>query len=56
MLQDHKNRLGNNIGIVKMPEDSLHEIDTESDWIIVENLLIARQQQLKKAEKITHLV
>ncbi|WP_339876007.1 acylneuraminate cytidylyltransferase [Olleya marilimosa] len=56
VLQAHKSRLGNNIGIVKMPEDSLHEIDTESDWIIVENLLIARQQQLKKAEKITHLV
>ena len=56
VLQENKNRLGNNIGIVKMPEDSLHEIDSESDWGIVENLLIERQKQLKKAKKITHLV
>lgn len=56
VLQDYKNRLGRNVGVVKMPEDSLHEIDTETDWIVVENLLIERQKQLKKAEKITHLV
>jgi N-acylneuraminate cytidylyltransferase len=56
VLQENKNRLGINIGVVKMPEDSLQEIDSESDWIIVENLLIERQKQLKKAEKITHLV
>ena len=56
VLQNNKNRLGQNIGIVKMPEDSLQEIDSESDWIVVENLLIERQKQLKKAEKITHLV
>lgn len=56
VLQENKNRLGINIGVVKMPEDSLHEIDSESDWIVVENLLIERQKQLKKSEKITHLV
>ncbi|WP_405295869.1 cytidylyltransferase domain-containing protein [Algibacter sp. Ld11] len=56
VLQNNKNRLGQNIGIVKMSEDSLQEIDSESDWIVVENLLIERQKQLKKAEKITHLV
>jgi len=56
VLQDNKNRLGNNVGVVKMPEDSLYEIDTESDWIIVENLLLERQKKQKQAQKITHLV
>ncbi len=56
VLKNNKNRLGGAIGIVKMPEDSLHEIDSETDWIVVENLLIARQKHLKKAQKITHLV
>lgn len=56
VLQDNKNRLGQNIGVVKMPEESLHEIDSESDWIVAENLLINRQKQFKKSEKITHLV
>ncbi|GAA4883804.1 HAD hydrolase family protein [Flaviramulus aquimarinus] len=55
-LQKHKNRLGNKIAVVKMAEDSLLEIDTESDWIAVENLLIERQKREKKSEKITHLV
>ncbi|WP_203257338.1 acylneuraminate cytidylyltransferase [Hyunsoonleella ulvae] len=56
VLKEYKNRLGDNIGVVKMREESLHEIDSESDWIIVENLLIERQKQAKKPEKITHLV
>lgn len=56
VLKEYKNRLGDNIGVVKMREESLHEIDSESDWIVVENLLIERQKQAKKPEKITHLV
>lgn len=56
VLQRHKNRLGSDVGIVKMPEESLHEIDSEADWIVVENLLIERQKRHKHPEKITHLV
>ena len=56
VLQRKQNRLGDNVGIVTMPEESLQEIDSENDWLVVEQLLIARQQGLKKAEKITHLV
>jgi len=56
VLLEQKNRLGKNIGVVKMPEESLHEIDSEQDWIIVENLLIERQKRGKHSEKITHLV
>ncbi|PQV47283.1 N-acylneuraminate cytidylyltransferase [Jejuia pallidilutea] len=56
VLLNQKNRLGNTIGIVKMPEESLHEVDTEQDWIVVENLLIERQRRAKRSEKITHLV
>tara|TARA_R110002049_G_scaffold3795_5_gene27646 strand:- start:124296 stop:125450 length:1155 start_codon:yes stop_codon:yes gene_type:complete len=55
-LQKHKNRLGEKVGIVKMHEDTLLEIDSESDWIAVEQLLINRQKSLKTSEKITHLV
>lgn len=50
------NRLSGTIGIVEMCEESLIEIDSESDWNIVENLLINRQKSFKKSEKITHLV
>ncbi|WP_027880038.1 acylneuraminate cytidylyltransferase [Mesoflavibacter zeaxanthinifaciens] len=56
VLQNKQNRLGDKVGVVHMPEESLHEIDSENDWLVVEQLLIARQQGLKKAEKITHLV
>ena len=55
-LKKHKNRLGEKIAIVKMHEDSLLEIDSESDWIAVENLLIERQKREKKSDKITHFV
>ncbi|MDA0176128.1 acylneuraminate cytidylyltransferase [Mesoflavibacter profundi] len=56
VLKSKENRLGDAVGVVTMPEHSLYEIDTENDWTVVEQLLIQRQQQLKKAEKITHLV
>ncbi|SEQ09578.1 N-acylneuraminate cytidylyltransferase [Hyunsoonleella jejuensis] len=56
VLQKHKNRLGSDVGVVEMPEESLHEIDSEADWIVVENLLIERQKRDKHPEKITHLV
>lgn len=55
-LQQTKNRLGHKIAVVKMPEDSLLEIDTETDWIAVEQLLIERQKRAKQSDKITHVV
>ena len=55
-LIKHENRIGDKVAVVKMHEDSLLEIDSESDWIAVEQLLINRQKTLKKSEKITHLV
>ena len=55
-LIKHENRIGDKVAVVKMHEDSLLEIDSESDWIAVEQLLINRQKALKKSDKITHLV
>lgn len=55
-LKKTKNRLGNNVAVVQMPEESLHEIDSESDWIVVENLLVERQKRKKQSDKITHVV
>lgn len=51
-----KNRVSGNIGLLKMHEDSLYEIDTETDWLIVEQLLINRLKNEKKANKIKYLV
>lgn len=51
-----ENRLSGNIGLVKMDEESLCEIDSETDWLIVEELLINRLKKQKEAKKITHFV
>ena len=37
------NRLSGKIGAVVMPEETYFEIDEPSDWIIIENLLNAKQ-------------
>lgn len=42
-----KNRLGGNIGIITMPEDTLIEVDEPNDLIIVENLIKNRLKSLK---------
>jgi len=55
-LKNTKNRLGSKVAVVKMPEESLHEIDSETDWTVVEQLLIERQKREKESKKITHLV
>ncbi len=55
-LKAIRNRLGNKVAVVEMPEDTLFEIDSESDWIVVEQLLINRQKSKKKTNKITHFV
>lgn len=39
---ESKNRLGGNIGVVEMPEDTLYEIDELQDWLVVEKLLYNR--------------
>ena len=51
-----QNRVSGNIGLVKMTEDSLYEIDTEKDWLIVEELLINRLKKQKETNIITHFV
>mgnify|MGYP000375886027 CR=1 FL=1 len=52
-----KNRLGGKIGIVKMCEDSLYEIDEPSDWDIIEILLKNRElKQKKNRSEIKYLV
>lgn len=56
VLKKYKNRIGENVAVVEMPEESLYEIDSETDWTVVENLLIERQKRQKQSQKISHLV
>lgn len=51
-----QNRVSGSIGIVEMAEESLIEIDSHSDWSVVESLLIERQKRHKKQQKIDYLV
>lgn len=51
-----ENRVSGNIKLIPMPEESLYEIDSETDWQIAETLLIARLKSQKETTKITHLV
>ena len=51
-----QNRVSGTIGLVEMPEETLMEIDSVSDWLIVESLVAERQKSLKKQEKINFLV
>ncbi|WP_140487615.1 acylneuraminate cytidylyltransferase [Flavobacterium sp. GSA192] len=51
-----KNRLSGNIGLVQMPENSLVEIDSATDWKIVEELLASRLKKAKKHQRIDYLV
>lgn len=55
-LQNTKNRLGGKIAVVEMADETLYEIDSETDWLIVEELLINRQKGKKELGKITHLI
>lgn len=41
-------RIGGNIAIVKMPEDTLTEIDEKEDWVIIEKLIENRVSKFKK--------
>jgi YrbI family 3-deoxy-D-manno-octulosonate 8-phosphate phosphatase len=51
-----KNRISGAIGLVKMPEESLVEIDSLTDWDIIENLLADRQKKSKIHQRIDYLV
>ncbi len=50
------NRVSGNIGLIEMPEETLMEIDSVSDWEIVENILITRQKKMKTNQRIQYLV
>ena len=51
-----KNRVSGKISLVEMPEETLHEIDSLSDWTILENLLANRQKAQKQQARISYLV
>lgn len=51
-----KNRVSEIIGLVEMSEETLMEIDSLSDWAIIESLLAERQKSFKKQERINYLV
>ena len=51
-----KNRVSGEIGLIHMHEDSLTEIDSKSDWDVVELLLSRKLKQNKQTQPITHLV
>ncbi len=53
---DSKNRVSGTIGLIEMAEESLTEIDSLSDWNMVELLLAERQKKQKQQERITYLV
>ena len=51
-----KNRVSGKIGLVPMCESTLVEIDSMTDWKIVEELLAARLKKAKKHQRIDYLV
>ncbi|MGG7033602.1 MAG: cytidylyltransferase domain-containing protein [Flavobacterium sp.] len=51
-----KNRVSGKIGFVEMPEASYVEIDSLTDWEIVEKLLASRLQKDKNHNRIDYLV
>ncbi|WP_395051094.1 cytidylyltransferase domain-containing protein [Flavobacterium sp.] len=51
-----KNRVSGKIGLVEMPEETLLEIDSLSDWHCIENLLMERQKSMKRNQRIQYLV
>ena len=55
-FQNSKNRVSGKIGLIEMPEETLHEIDSLSDWTILENLLANRHKEQKKQQQIKYLV
>lgn len=50
------NRLSGTISPIEMAEDSLTEIDSETDWQIAEQLLLKRLKSQKRINRINYLV
>jgi len=55
-LLKSKNRLSGSIGTIEMPEDTLVEIDSETDWQVIEQLLISNYKANKSSQRINYLV
>ncbi len=55
-LLSSKNRLSGKIGTIKMAEDTLIEIDSPTDWEIIEQLLITTFKTGKGANRIDYLI
>lgn len=55
-LLSSKNRLSGTIGMYEMPEETLVEIDSLTDWKIIEQLLLANFKINKSAKRIKQLV
>lgn len=51
-----KNRISGNIGIIEMPEETLVEIDSETDWQVIEQLLISNFKRQKSTQRIKYLI
>lgn len=51
-----RNRLSGKIGLVQMPENTLVEIDSETDWQVVEQLFISNFKADKSLQRINHLI
>ncbi|MDP1951836.1 MAG: N-acylneuraminate cytidylyltransferase [Nitrosomonas sp.] len=51
ILEDDGNRLGGRIGVHEMATETAIEIDDETDWIVVEQLLL-RQKLLSRRESV----
>ena len=49
-------RIGRKVAVVKMPEDTLTEIDEKEDWVIMEKLLENRLNKFKKGSKKIKLI
>ncbi len=55
-LLKSKNRLSGSIGTFEMPEETLIEIDSETDWQIVEQLMVSNFKTRKPPQRIDYLV
>jgi YrbI family 3-deoxy-D-manno-octulosonate 8-phosphate phosphatase len=56
-FKSNENRLGGKIGVLEMEEETLVEIDSESDFSIIEALILARiKKENKKHDRIKMMV
>ncbi|MBC6998813.1 acylneuraminate cytidylyltransferase [Cytophaga sp. FL35] len=55
-LLKSKNRLSGQIGLIEMDEDTLTEIDSETDWLLIEQLLVNKFKTDKSSRRINYLI